>query len=157
MPAAAGRAVPRERASPGQPTSPRPWRARWRWVLAGVAVAAGSIGLAACGNDDSTGVGRAASSPRFDPVVEVRITDATVEPAEVTVRVGDTVRVLDAASATHRLTGTKLDTGLLRPGDATLLYASKPGRFELRLDDTSPVALVVKISDGPASPSPASD
>jgi plastocyanin len=121
----------------------RPARGRAVTAICALAV----LGLGACGHDDSTGTGQGASSLRLELVTFVHVTDTTVQPTELSVHVGDTVGVTDAGSSPHRLSGDKLDTGLLQPHDTTLLFASKAGRFELHLDDAGAVALVITVNE----------
>jgi hypothetical protein len=116
-----------------------------RWRSTAVLVLAGLSSLAGCDRSDGPGPGRSGPGLSLAPVAEVVWTDDGLATAMVTVGTDQAVQVSNQGSEPRRLAGDKLDTGILRPGESTTLYLTRPGRFELR-DPADPATGLVILT-----------
>ena len=97
-----------------------------------VALLAATVGLGAGCHHEGTAVpGRSdGASLDFTSRETVTIDDNGITPGSVRVQVGDAITVVNHGTRDHGVTSASIDTGILHPGESTLVFLTETGRIE---------------------------
>ncbi len=96
-----------------------------------------ALGAGACSNDPDKPGPADGSSLNFDVKATIRVADGGIDPAITHVRTGEAIAVVNAGTQDHGLTSDSIDTGLLHPGESTIVYFTSAGTIDVR-DRTNP-------------------